>query len=137
MLPTFRSQGEFQFGYFLTKRLSVQVSGVWIHTHNGIGLIYGLFPNNLSDEQWLNHDRITRTRQLDMGGAANYAINRSTTMFVGFGRSLYGYNAHLRAVVLTVGVTRSFTTRRGAENLSASVEPEPVKAFVCTCAKSK
>src|SRR5262249_25458238 len=132
-----RSYGEFQLGYLLTRRLSLQIAGVWTHSHNGIDFIYGLFPNNLSDEQWLNHDRITHTRQLDLGGTANYAINRSTTLFVGYGHSVFGYNAHLRAVVLTVGITKGFATRGGEEKISAATQPEPVKAFVCTCPKSK
>ena len=110
---------------------------MWTHRHNGIDFIGGLFPNNLSDEQWPNHDRITNTRQLDFGGAANYAINRSTTLFLGFGHSIYGVYAHLRAVVVTVGFTKNFAARSGDEKLSATAQPEPTKALVCTCAKSK
>lgn len=132
-----RSYGEFQLGYFLTPRLSVQGSGVWTHSHNGIDFIYELFPNNLTDEQWLNHDRITNTHQLDVGVAANYAVNRSTMVFLGLGHSVYGVNAHLRAAVVTVGFTKSFRTRSGEEKVVAKAQPEPAKAFVCTCAKSK
>ena len=132
-----RSYAEFQLGYFLTRRLSVQGSGVWTYSHNGIDFIYELFPNNLTDEQWLNHDRITNTHQLDLGVAANYAVNRSTTLFLGFGHSIYGVNAHLRAAVVTVGFTKSFSAWSGKEELSAKASPEPTKALVCTCAKSK
>ena len=110
---------------------------MWTHSHNGIDFIYELFPDNLTDEQWLNHDRITNTHQLDLGGAANFAINRSTTLFLGFGHSVYGVNAHLRAAVVTVGITKSFAAWSGKEKLSATASPEPAKALVCACAKSK
>jgi hypothetical protein len=132
-----RSYGELQLGYFLTRRLSVQGSGVWAHSHNGIDFIAGRFPDNLTDEQWRNHDRISRVNLLDLGGAANFAINRSTTLFVGLGHSVYGTNTHLRAVVVTVGISKSFAAWSGHEKLSAKAPPEPAKALVCTCAKTK
>jgi hypothetical protein len=132
-----RSYGEFQFGYFLTRRLSVQGAGVWTHSHNGIDFIFGRFPDNLSDQHWVNHDRITNTRQLDLGGAANYSIDRSTTFFVGVGHSVYGANAHLRAAVVTVGITKSFSVSPREEKLSATAQTQPAKALVCTCAKSR
>ena len=132
-----RSYGEFQLGYFLTPRLSVQGSAVWTHSHNGIDFIAGRFPDNLSDEQWRNHDRISRVNLLDLGGAANFAVNRSTTIFLGFGHSAYGTNTHLRAAVVTVGITKSFAARSGEDKLSAQALPEPAQALVCTCAKSK
>jgi len=132
-----RSYAEFQFGYFLTRRLSVQGSGVWTHSYNGIDFIYGRFPDNLSDEHWLNHDRITRTRQLDFGGSASYAVNDSTAIFLGFGHSIYGANAHLRAAVVTVGVTTGFAALSRNRKLMASDQRAPAKALVCTCAKSR
>ena len=53
-----RSYAEFQFGYVLSPRISVQASTVWSHSHNGIPFLDGVFPNNLTDEEYLNHDRI-------------------------------------------------------------------------------
>jgi hypothetical protein len=133
-----RSYAEFQFGYFLTHRLSLQGSAVWSYTHNGIDFIYGLFPNNLTEEQYLNHDRISRARLLDLGGSAALAVNRSTSLFFGLGHSVHGTNGHLRAVVVTFGFTKGFTTRHSAEKLAgAGLLPDASKALVCTCAKSK
>ena len=132
-----RSYAEFQFGYILRRRSSLQGSTVWTHSHNGIDFINGLFPDNLPEEQYLNHDRISRVNLLDVGATANYGITRSTNLFIGWGRSISGTNTHLRSVVATIGITKSFTTRSGEEKALAVAPIEPNKALVCTCAKSK
>jgi hypothetical protein len=132
-----RSYAEFQFGYVVSRYLSLQASTVWTHSHNGIDFINGVFPKNLTDEQWLNHDRISRVSLLDVGISGNYALNRSTSLFFGWGRSVMGANTHLRSVVVTAGVTMSFSTRSAEKKMSAQVLPEPTRTLVCTCAKSK
>jgi len=132
-----RSYAEFQLGYILNRRLSLQGSAVWTHSHNGIDLINDVFPKNLTDEQWLNHDRIGRVGLLDVGGAANFAISRSTTVFFGLGRSIQGANTHLRGVVVTAGVTKSFSVQSDKARVSALPFQEAAQALVCTCAKSK
>jgi hypothetical protein len=132
-----RSYAEFQFGYVLSRHLSLQAFTIWTHSHNGIDFINGLFPNNLTDEEYLNHDRISRLNLLDVGGSASYRVTRKTNLFFGWGRSIEGTNTHLRAIVLTAGVTRSFATRSREEKLSAQPATESRNALVCTCAKSK
>jgi hypothetical protein len=69
---------------------------VWAHSHNGIDFINGLFPNNLPEEQYLNHDCISRVNLLDVGASSTYAITRKTNLFVGWGHSINGTNTHLR-----------------------------------------
>ncbi len=132
-----RSYAEFQFGYVLSRHVSIQASTVWNHSHNGIDFINSVFPNNLTDEQYLNHDRISRLNLLDVGSSASYAITQKTNLFVGWGRSIWGTNTHLRALVLTVGVTKSFAARSREEKASVLPSMESKKALVCTCAKSK
>ncbi|MBZ5618991.1 MAG: hypothetical protein LAQ69_09745 [Acidobacteriia bacterium] len=132
-----RSYVEFQLGYILSRRLSVQGSTVWTHSYNGIDFINGLFPNNLTEEQYLNHDRISRINLLDVGASSTYAITRKTNLFAGWGRSISGTNTHLRAIVLTVGVTTNFSARSREEKASALPSSESKKALVCTCAQSK
>ena len=133
-----RSYAESQLGYFLTPRLSLQGSAVWTHSHNGIDHDYDLFPNNLTEEQWLNHDRISRVELLDLGVNAGYSFSRSTSVTVGVGRSLWGANTHFRTVVLSIGFVKAFGTRLAAENSGGAAKlPETRKALVCTCAKSK
>lgn len=132
-----RSYAEFQLGYIVSRRLSLQGSAIWTHSHNGIDFINDVFPKNLRDEQWLNHDRIGRVGLLDVGSAATYAVSRSTSLFFGLGRSVRGANTHLRGVVVTAGVTKSFSVRSEKETVSALPVPEPTKTLVCTCAKSR
>jgi hypothetical protein len=133
-----RSYGELQLGYFVTRRLSLQGALVWTHSHNGKENDYDLFPNNLTDEEWRNHDRISRARLLDVGANVGYALNRSTSIVVGAGRSVTGANTHLRALVVTVGVVKAFTTRLAIEDTPQTASlPQAGTALVCTCAKSK
>ena len=132
-----RSYLESQLGYLVSHRLSVQGSMVATHSHNGIDFINGLFPNNLPEDQYLNHDRISRVNLLDVGASATYSVTRKTNLFVGWGRSITGTNTHLRAIVLTVGVTQNFTGRSRQEKASVLPSGESKKALVCTCAQSK
>lgn len=131
-----RSYAEGQLGYLLSRHLSIQGSTVWTHSFNGIDLLYGIFPNNLTDQQWLNHDRISRIELVDLGSSATYSINRSTSLFFGWGRSVFGENTHLRSLVTTVGFTKAFSMH--GENPSATAaSPQSKKALVCTCDKMK
>lgn len=130
-----RSYAEFQFGYVLSRRVSVQASTVWNHSHNGIDFINGSFPSDLTDAQYLNHDRISRLRLLDVGASLSYSINRKVNFFVGWGHSITGANTHLRALVLTAGVTKSFAGRVRDEEALAMPAAESTRALVCTCAK--
>ncbi len=132
-----RSYAELQFGYVLSRRLSVQASTVWSHSHNGIPFLNEVFPNNLTTEEYLNHDRISRLSLLDVGATASYGITRKTNLFVGWGRSLQGASTHLRSLVLTVGVTKNFTVKSSEEKQSVLPSTESKKALVCTCAKSR
>jgi hypothetical protein len=133
-----RSYAELQFGYLLNRRITLQGSSVLTWSHTGIDFDYNLFPNNLTDEQYLNHDRIARGKLLDTSGSIAYQVNRSTNFFVSVGHSFYGTNAHLRYVVTTVGFTKAFGTKLSAENTSVSATlQEANKAVVCTCTKSK
>ena len=133
-----RSYGELQLGYLLNRHISFQGSSVLTYSHNGIDFDYNLFPNNLTEEQYLNHDRISRTKLLDAGGSFSYLVNQSTNFFVSVGHSFYGTNGHLRYLVTTVGFTKAFRTGLSAEKLSVvEALPDANKAMTCTCAKSR
>ena len=133
-----RSYAELQFGYLLSRHITLQGSSVLTWSHNGLDFDYDLFPNNLTEEQYLNHDRISRAKLLDASGSIAYQVNRSTNFFVSAGHSYYGTNGHLRYLVTTVGFTKAFHTRLSDESTSASANlQEANKAVVCTCAQSK
>jgi hypothetical protein len=131
------SYGEFQLGYFLTRRIALQSSAVGFYSHNGILWNYDLFPNDLTQAQWLNHIRVSRGKQLDVGGGIAYSFNRSTSVVVSMSHSLWGENTHLRYLVTTVGFVKAFSTRREGDGPpQTALLPQPKKALVCTCAKS-
>jgi hypothetical protein len=130
-----RSYAEFQLGYLLSRRLSIQGSTVWAHSHNGIDFDYVLFPDNLTVEQYQNHDRISRVNLLDVGATSTFAITRKTNLFVGWGHSIKGTNTHLRSIVLTTGITKTFVGRSREEKASVLPSGESKQALVCTCAK--
>jgi hypothetical protein len=133
-----RSYAEFQLGYFLTRRLSLQGAAVWTYSHNGNDNDYNLFPDNLTDEQWLNHDRISRAKLLDLGVSIGYSFNESTNVVVGVGHSIWGANTHLRSMVVSVGFVKAFATKLGNQKPSkTALLPQANKALVCTCAKSR
>ena len=131
-----RTYSEVQLGYLLGRHFALQGSSVLLYSLNGINFDYNLFPNNLTVEQYLNHDRIAQGKLLDASGSLNYQINRSTNFFVSLGHSFWGTNTHLRYLVTTIGFTKAFSTKWSAEKSSAfAVLPEAAKATVCTCAK--
>jgi len=133
-----RSYAELQLGYILNRHISFQGASAYTYSHNGINLDYNLYPNNLTEEQYLNHDRIARFSMLDANFTIAYQVNRSTNFFVSAGHSFYGTNGHLRYLVTTVGFTKAFTTSRSAEKSSAVASLPPArKAMVCTCPTSK
>jgi hypothetical protein len=133
-----RSYAELQLGYFLTRRFSFQGAGVLTYSHNGIDHDYNLFPDNLTDEQWLNHDRISRAKLVDIGANIGYSFNRSMNLIIGAGHSVWGANTHMRTAIVSVGFVKAFATRLASENPSkAALLPEAKKALVCTCAKAQ
>jgi hypothetical protein len=133
-----RSYAEFQLGYFLTRRLSLQGAAVLTYSHNGNDNDYNLFPDNLTDEQWLNHDRISRAKLLDLGANIGYSFNDSTSVVVGVGHSVWGANTHLRSMVISVGFVKAFATKLGSKRPSkTALLPQANKALACTCAKSR
>ena len=132
-----RSYGEVQLGYLLSRHITLQGSSVLTWSNNGLDFDYNLFPNNLTGEQYLNHDRISRAKLLDAAGTIAYQVNRSTNFLLSVGHSFYGTNTHLRYLVTTVGFTKAFSTKLSAENKSLTALPDENKAVVCTCAKTK
>lgn len=105
-----RSDIEFQMGYFLTPRWSVMALGSWTHPHNGIDYILGLFPDNLTPGQLLNHDRIARLSSVDLGGGVSFAASKSMDLFASAVTSVRSRNGHALASAVTVGVSWHFRT---------------------------
>jgi hypothetical protein len=136
-----RSNFELQLGYFLTHRISLLATGQWMYTHSGLELNYNLFHAGVSGDQWIHHDQIAKTSLLDLGGGTSFAITPSWQMFLTVARSIEGRNGHLHAAVVTIGVSRSFSTRSTVERASlgprGEVMPEANRPLVCTCSKTR
>jgi hypothetical protein len=130
-----RSYGELQLGYLVSRRVSIQGSSFLLYSHNGIDFDYNLYPNNVTEEQYLNHDRISRSKLLDFAGSISYRVSPSMSVFVSAGHSFWGTNGHLRYIVSTVGFSKAFTTKLAVESSQLATLPETSKAMVCTCAK--
>jgi hypothetical protein len=111
-----RSNVDAQTGYFLTPRLTLLGSTQWIHTYDGVKVNFNLPQAGLSGEQWIHHDQISRSTLLDVGGGVSFAVNRKMEMFVSFARSVEGPNGHLHGALVTIGVSRTFSTKVAAEN---------------------
>ena len=133
-----RSYGELQLGYLLSRRISFQGASVLTWSHNGLDFDYYLFPGNLTVDQYLNHDRISKAKLLDASGSVAIQLNKSTNFFLSVGHSFWGTNGHLRYVVSTVGFSKAFTTKWSEEKTSVlAALPDANKAMTCTCAKTK
>jgi hypothetical protein len=133
------SYGEFQLGYLLNRKIVIQGVASGEYSHNGISWSYALFPNDLTQDQWINHIRASRGKILDAGVSVGYSFNRSTNLVVSAGHSFWGENTHLRYLVTTVGFVKAFTAPWSKEkaNAAAAVLPDGTKATTCTCAKTK
>ncbi len=105
-----RSDTEFQVGYFLTPRLTLFALGGWLHPHNGIDNVEGVFPNNLTQSQLFNHDRISRLSLVDLGGGASLAVTKSMDAFANGLTTVRARNGHKLAAAVTVGVSWRFRT---------------------------
>ena len=106
-----RSDTEFQFGYFLTPRVSLLGLGSWHLTHSGIDYTYNVFPADLTAEQFLHHDQIGKSNLLDVGGGVALSLSPSLDMSASVMRSIRARNGHAHAAVVAVGLSWSFRTR--------------------------
>jgi hypothetical protein len=136
-----RSNVEFQAGYFLTRRMSLLATGQGMYTHTGVDLNFKLFHAGLPADQWTHHDQIAKASLLDLGGGATFAATRSWLMFLTVAHSIEGRNGHLHGAVVTIGLSRSFSTRSNVETSSLGpgeeTAPGANRSFVCTCSKTR
>jgi hypothetical protein len=133
------SYGEFQLGYFFNRRFVLQGVVTGIYSHNGVDWDYNLWPGNLTQDQWLNHLRISKNKLVDAGATIGYSFNPSTSVVVSLGRSFWGENTHLRYLISTVGFVKAFSAPWSRERSAgtAAVLPDGTKATTCTCARTK
>jgi hypothetical protein len=116
-----RSLFSVETGYFATPDVRVfgMVSGQV--THGGVDLFptaSRVWPEN----QWRNHDRITRENFLNVGGGVGWAINDVVDVFASYTKAVQAVNTHVlnRAVMVGASIRlQKSALERGIVNLSA------------------
>ncbi len=123
-----RSRVNAEFGYFLTKRLSLSAFESLQITHSGLHFPVD-FPcrppqqttacNNLTDQAraaalvlWHHHDQITRLNFLNLGLGATFAVTESVEFFTSALTNVWGENIMALNRGLAFGVSWNFRTRR-------------------------
>lgn len=111
-----RSNGYFDFGYAVKRRLFLRGAATWQHTHGGlrVGSASGNpfpFPGELNTPQrYAQRDRILRTEWWQLGGGTSYSLG-PLDVFGSFTKYVWGHDAHDGRVV-TVGTTWYFDVSR-------------------------
>jgi hypothetical protein len=96
-----------EFGYFLTKRLSVRALALSQLTQGGLDV--NDFHNRVAtDPLWSQHDRIQRVNVFNLGGGAAYNVTRNLDVFGSLLHTMWGINGHALYTGVTAGVSWSF-----------------------------
>jgi len=127
-----RSNIDLEVGYFVTPKLRMMALGAGQLTHGGIDMVPS--PRlNLPASQFLHHDQITRINFLNLGGGAAYSITERIDVFGSMVRTVAARNGHLIDRGLSMGLSWSFSARRGKGRAIAQAEQSLAK---CVCTKS-
>jgi hypothetical protein len=115
-------------GYFVNPRLGVQFVQTFQYVHNGMWFVFDpVFEAHITgggevtDDHWINHDRLLRARVVTLGGGVTYAINESAGLFATASTTAWGRSMPRPARSFTVGMNWSFKTGRSASRANPSV----------------
>ena len=120
-------------GYFVNPRLAVQFVQTFQYLHNG--MYFTFYPEfqaditgggEITDEHWINHDRLLRGRALTLGGGMTYALNDSVGLFATATTMAWGRSLPRPVRSITVGMNWSFQTGRSSSRPSPNVS-RPVR----------
>ncbi len=124
------SEAGAELAYFLTPAIRVFGSASGRLGHNGIDLTLqsrAVLPPQI----WLNHDRVSRIDELNVGGGAAFSVSESIDLFGAFSRTVAGRNTHAVDRGISVGMAWSF--RRSGAARTSSRENSLAK---CLCQKA-
>jgi hypothetical protein len=106
-------------GYFVNPRLGVQFVQTFQYLHNGMYFTFNpVFQaditggGEITDEHWINHDRLLRGRVLSFGGGMTYALNDSVGLFAAATTMAWGRSLPVPVRSITVGMNWGFQTGR-------------------------
>jgi hypothetical protein len=122
-----RSRVETQFGYFLTRRLSLQAIATSQITHGGLD-----FPNDFpsrspNNVRWRHHDQISTINFLNMGGGVSFGLTKSLQVYSSLLTTVWGQNGHALRTGVSVGVSWGFRTPWARPHAQAVVEPQQIE----------
>jgi hypothetical protein len=130
-INTNRSNAGVEIGYFVTPRLRLLALGAGQLSHGGIDIV----PNarvRLPAEQFLYHDAITRINFLNLGAGAAYSVSEKIDVYASMIRTVAARNGHIIDRGLSLGMSWSFSTRRGDRAISRAEQ----SLARCVCAKN-
>ena len=106
-------------GYFVNPRVAVQFVQTFQYAHNGMWTIFDpefdahiTGGGEITEEHWINHDRLFRGRVLALGGGVTYALNPSLGLFASASTAAWARMLPKPARAFTVGVNWSFQAGR-------------------------
>lgn len=92
--------------YLLMPRLSVRLFAVWLYTHNGLNVPVDFPP--APDPMAYAHDRLLKTRMLNLGGGFTFLVHPGYTLFGTWLSTVESKNAHAIHNSFTLAISRSF-----------------------------
>jgi hypothetical protein len=105
-----RSRIEIEFGYFLTRRLSLQAIAASQITHSGLDFPQDFPVRSPTNVRWQHHDQISAINFLNMGGGIAYAITRNWQVYSSLLTSVWGQNGHALRTGFSAGMSWNFRT---------------------------
>ena len=120
-------------GYFVNPRFGIQFVQTFQYAHNGMYFIWNpefearlTSGGEVTDDHWINHDRLLRARVLAFGGGVTYALNESVGLFATGTTAAWGRSLPRPERAISVGVNWSFQTGRSSSRSNPNVN-RPVK----------
>jgi hypothetical protein len=86
---------ETQFGYFVTRRLSLQAIAASQITHSGLDFPQDFPIRTPTNVTWTHHDQISTINFLNMGGGIAYAITKNWQVYSSLLTTVWGQNGRL------------------------------------------
>src|SRR5262249_42077296 len=128
-----RSTASLELGYFVKPAVQVFAVGAGQLTHGGMPFKYTVAPNTGmllpnpygtgTVEELHNHDRISESNYLDIGGGAAFAVTGALDVFGSWTTTVTARNAHASNRSLTFGMAFAFSPERVIRKHRSPEEP--------------